>query len=52
MGEGAPDKENLKDVRYYPQHGIPGFYFPYYNQEGYVSPFIFVQLKNPQRKSI
>lgn len=48
-GEGKPDQESLGSVAYYPQQGIPGFYFPYEKQGGYQSPFIFAQIKNPLR---
>jgi len=49
-GESKSDEEALGgDVAYYPQQGIPGFYFPYFKQDGYKSPFMFAQLKNPMR---
>ena len=30
--------------------GFSAHYFPYENQDGYVSPAVFVQLKNPKSK--
>jgi sodium/potassium-transporting ATPase subunit beta len=39
--------ENVGPIEYYPMRGINGFYFPFKKQQGYQSPFIFVQLKRP-----
>lgn len=46
-GEDDPDKENIGSVTYTPHRGFPGYYFPYRNQIGYLSPIVMVQLKNP-----
>eukprot|EP00088_Acartia_fossae_P014187 TRINITY_DN17568_c0_g1_i1.p1 TRINITY_DN17568_c0_g1~~TRINITY_DN17568_c0_g1_i1.p1 ORF type:complete len:361 (-),score=43.30 TRINITY_DN17568_c0_g1_i1:95-1177(-) len=46
-GENHPDKENIGRVTYTPWRGFPGYYFPYRNQIGYLSPVVMVQLKNP-----
>jgi sodium/potassium-transporting ATPase subunit beta len=46
-GEDVADQENIGNIRYYPKQGIPGYYFPYYMQKGYQSPFIFVQFQHP-----
>ena len=46
-GEMDPDKENIGSVTYTPWRGFPGYFFPYYNQLGYLQPVVMVQLKNP-----
>lgn len=46
-GEDAADKENLGLVTYTPWRGFPAYFFPYYNQLGYLQPVVMVQLKNP-----
>jgi sodium/potassium-transporting ATPase subunit beta len=46
-GENPADKENLGNVEYIPNQGIPTYFFPFMNQHGYQSPFIFVRLANP-----
>lgn len=46
-GENVADIENVGAIEYYPMRGIASYYFPYMKQQGYQSPFIFVQLKNP-----
>ncbi|KAH9424409.1 sodium/potassium-transporting ATPase subunit beta-like [Dermatophagoides pteronyssinus] len=47
-GENAADKENVGEIEYYPQQGIEFKYFPFTNQPGYLSPFVFVHFKKPQ----
>lgn len=47
-GEMDPDKENIGTVSYTPFRGFPGYFFPYRNQRGYLSPVVMVQLKNPE----
>jgi len=46
-GENAADKENIGPVHYYPQQGIEFKYFPFTNQPGYLSPFVFVHFLKP-----
>lgn len=46
-GESDPDKENIGTVSYTPWRGFPAFFFPYWNQLGYLQPVVMVQLKNP-----
>ncbi|XP_059098980.1 sodium/potassium-transporting ATPase subunit beta-like [Tigriopus californicus] len=46
-GEEDPDKENIGVVSYTPWRGFPGYFFPYWNQLGYLQPVVMVQLKNP-----
>ncbi|KAK9872950.1 hypothetical protein WA026_020302 [Henosepilachna vigintioctopunctata] len=47
-GENPADVEYLGPVKYYPSiQGFPGYYFPYLNSEGYLSPLLAVQFKRP-----
>ena len=46
-GEDDPDRENIGLVTYIPFRGFPGYFYPYRNQRGYLSPIVMVQLKNP-----
>jgi len=46
-GETDADKEIMGTVSYHPFHGFPGYFFPYSNQIGYLSPLVMLQLKNP-----
>jgi len=46
-GENSADKENLGPVTYTPFRGFPGYFFPYRNQRGYLSPIVMFQLKKP-----
>jgi len=46
-GEDDPDIENIGKVTYTPWRGFPGYYFPYWNQLGYLQPVVMVQLRNP-----
>jgi len=54
-GENPGDRENIGPLSFFAPGfggenfaGIPGFYFPYMNQEGYQPPFVFVRFENPQ----
>ncbi|XP_044734640.1 sodium/potassium-transporting ATPase subunit beta-2-like isoform X1 [Chrysoperla carnea] len=46
-GENPADKENIGPVQYYPRQGFPGYFFPYENSEGYLSPLVAVQFTRP-----
>ena len=46
-GEDDPDIENIGPVTYTPFRGFPGYFYPYRNQRGYLSPIVMVQLKKP-----
>lgn len=48
-GENSADRDNIGDVNYYPKQGIPFNYFPFTNQQSYVSPFVFAQFENINR---
>jgi len=47
-GENYADMENIGPVTYTPFRGFPGYYYPYRNQRGYLSPIVMVQLKSPE----
>ncbi|XP_034237476.1 sodium/potassium-transporting ATPase subunit beta-2-like [Thrips palmi] len=49
-GENSADKENIGKIQMYPTMGIPGYYFPYENQEGYLSPVVAIYLVRPTPK--
>lgn len=48
-GENPADKEYLGPIIYYPKdiQGFPGYYFPYLNSEGYLSPLVAVKFERP-----
>lgn len=46
-GENPADIENIGPIDYYPSAAIPNYYFPYYDQNGYLSPVVFAHLSNP-----
>jgi len=48
-GENPADVENIGPVEYYPQQGFPGFYYPYENSEGYLSPLVAIHFTRPVR---
>lgn len=50
-GELPDDKEHVGRVKYLPEQGFPGFYYPYVNGEGYLSPLVAVQFVRPTGKS-
>ncbi|KAK6622954.1 hypothetical protein RUM43_008806 [Polyplax serrata] len=46
-GENPADRENLGGVQYYPKRGFPGFYYPFTNTPGYLSPLVAVHFQRP-----
>ncbi|XP_041972331.1 sodium/potassium-transporting ATPase subunit beta-2-like [Aricia agestis] len=48
QGETPADRENIGPLRYIPQAGFPGYYYPYNNAEGYLSPLVAVHLQRPK----
>ncbi|XP_019874225.1 sodium/potassium-transporting ATPase subunit beta-2 isoform X1 [Aethina tumida] len=48
-GENPADKEYLGPTTYYPKQvqGFPGYYFPYLNSEGYLSPLVAIKFDRP-----
>ncbi|KAI4483547.1 hypothetical protein M0804_007807 [Polistes exclamans] len=52
-GEDPYDNETIGELEYYPQnHGFPGFYYPYENIQGYLSPLVAVHFLRPARNTI
>lgn len=51
-GENPADVENIGPIEYYPRRGFPGYYYPYENSEGYLSPLVAVHFARPVRKYI
>jgi len=47
-GENPADRENIGRMDYRPHQGFPGYYFPYLNVPGYLSPLVAVQFIKPQ----
>ncbi|XP_031636259.1 sodium/potassium-transporting ATPase subunit beta-2-like isoform X2 [Contarinia nasturtii] len=48
-GENPADIENMGPIEYFPTQGFPGYYFPYENSEGYLSPLVAIHFKKPTR---
>lgn len=51
-GENPADVENIGPIQYIPSRGFPGFFFPFANIDGYLSPLVAVFFERPSRKSI
>ena len=51
-GENPADIEHIGEIEWYPSPGVPKYFFPYTNQDGYLSPIVFAHFKNPKRKWI
>ncbi|XP_013192955.1 sodium/potassium-transporting ATPase subunit beta-2 [Amyelois transitella] len=47
-GETPADKENIGPIEYLPGPGFPGYFYPYENAEGYLSPLVAVHLQRPK----
>lgn len=48
-GENPADIENIGQIEYYPRQGFPGYYYPYENSEGYLSPLVAIHFTKPTR---
>ncbi|KAG4066673.1 hypothetical protein HA402_007309 [Bradysia odoriphaga] len=48
-GENPADVENIGPIEYFPRRGFPGYYYPYENSEGYLSPLVAVHFARPVR---
>lgn len=48
-GENPADQENIGPVDYHPMRGFPGFFYPYTNAKGYLSPLVAVHFQRPKR---
>lgn len=53
-GDNPHDVESIDNgLKYYPEaQGFPGYYFPYLNTPGYLSPVVAVQFLRPTRNQI
>jgi sodium/potassium-transporting ATPase subunit beta len=49
-GENPADVDHIGVISYYPNRGLPGYYFPYQKQEGYLSPLVALHFERPVRK--
>lgn len=45
-GVTAADRENAGGITLYRMQGFPGFYYPYYNQQNYLAPMVWLQLRD------
>jgi sodium/potassium-transporting ATPase subunit beta len=50
-GESPADVENIGPVTYIPGRGFPGYFYPYKNSEGYLSPVMAIHFERPRSKS-
>lgn len=49
-GENPADQENIGPINYLPRRGFPGYFYPYENSEGYLSPLVAVHFVRPRSK--
>lgn len=49
-GENPADVENMGPIQYIPRRGFPGYYFPFVNTPGYLSPLVAVFFEKPKCK--
>jgi len=47
-GENPADRENIGPIKYYPEPGVPTYFYPYKNQKGYHSPAVFAHFEEPK----
>lgn len=47
-GESPADVENMGAIQYLPRRGFPGYYFPFKNTQGYLSPLVAVFFEKPK----
>ncbi|GFG29551.1 hypothetical protein Cfor_04666 [Coptotermes formosanus] len=47
-GENPADVENIGPIQYIPRRGFPGYFFPFTNKEGYLSPLVAVWFERPK----
>lgn len=51
-GESPADIENIGPIDYYPERGFQGYFYPFLNSEGYLSPLVAVHFKRPRSKNL
>lgn len=49
-GENSADEEAIGPIQFIPRRGFPGYYYPYRNEDGYMSPLIALQFERPTRR--
>jgi sodium/potassium-transporting ATPase subunit beta len=49
-GENPADVENMGPINYFPNRGFYGYYFPFTNQKGYMSPMVAINFERPNSK--
>ncbi|XP_065346789.1 sodium/potassium-transporting ATPase subunit beta-2-like [Cloeon dipterum] len=47
-GENPADIEHVGPIQYIPRRGFPGYYFPFKNYEGYLSPILAIFFERPK----
>ncbi|XP_050101378.1 sodium/potassium-transporting ATPase subunit beta-2-like [Anopheles aquasalis] len=48
-GESEDDRNNIGPIQFYPRRGFPGYYYPFENTDGYLSPLVAVRFERPAR---
>ncbi|XP_046994425.1 sodium/potassium-transporting ATPase subunit beta-2-like [Schistocerca americana] len=48
-GFDTRDARNMGSLSYVPARGFPGYFYPYRNQRGYLSPLVAVRFNRPKR---
>jgi len=49
-GENPADIENVGPIDFIPKWGFPGYFYPYENSQGYLSPLVAVHFASPKSK--
>lgn len=49
--KGLSDSDDIGPVEYSNSRGFPSFYYPYTNQQGYLSPLVAVHFARPPGKN-
>ena len=47
--QNAADKDNVGEIRYYPEQGFRHYFYPFRNQDNYLTPMVFVKFMNPPK---
>ncbi|XP_012259711.2 sodium/potassium-transporting ATPase subunit beta-2 [Athalia rosae] len=47
-GENPADMENIGPVNILPRRGFPGYFYPFENSEGYLSPLVAIHFERPR----
>ncbi|XP_071454062.1 sodium/potassium-transporting ATPase subunit beta-2-like [Hetaerina americana] len=47
QGESPVDEENIGPIMYIPRRGFPGYFFPFTDTEGYLSPLVAIHFERP-----